>query len=127
MEEAWRIILPRWLRYVSRENPEKIIQFGDRVLSMDLDGYHPFEAADRVIDRLDEWLSDVEAWFYLEDLNIPNDPAVFQNMAESAIRMYGGRGSNRRDKTARCRRYRCHVPQLRPPRHARGSRNSRNH
>jgi alcohol dehydrogenase YqhD (iron-dependent ADH family) len=85
------LILPRWLRYVSREAPDKIIQFGDRVFSMDLDGYHPFEAADRTIDRFDEWLAEVGAWFYLEDLNIPNDPAVFQEMAENAIRIYGGK------------------------------------
>jgi len=85
------LLLPRWLRYVSRDNPDKIIQFGDRVFGMALENYHPFEAVDRVIDRLDEWLESVGAWFYMEDFGIPNDPAKLQEVAESAIRVYGAK------------------------------------
>jgi hypothetical protein len=83
------LLLPRWLRYVSRDKPDKIIQFGERVFAMALETYHPFEAADRTIDRLEEWLEGVGAWFYLEDFGIPNDPGLFQEMAQNAIRIYG--------------------------------------
>jgi alcohol dehydrogenase YqhD (iron-dependent ADH family) len=84
------LIFPRWLRYVSRTKPDKIITFGERVFSMDLETYHPFEGADRAIDRLEEWLSSVGAFYYMDDLGIPNDLEMFRRMAESAIRIYGG-------------------------------------
>ena len=83
------LLLPRWLKYVSREKPDKIIQFGERVFGLDLETHHPFEAADRAIETLVGWLEDVGASFFMDDLGIPNDPETFRKMAEDAVRMYG--------------------------------------
>ncbi len=83
------LLLPRWLKYVSRENPDRIIQFGDRVFNMELETHHPFEAADKVIERIIEWLSDIGAWFFMDDLGIPNDPEAFEKMADDVIRVHG--------------------------------------
>lgn len=85
------MILPRWLAYVSRENPAKIIQLGERVFALDLETHHPYEAADIVIERLSEWLEEIGEYFYLDDLGIPNDPAVFGELADEVLRMYGGK------------------------------------
>ena len=86
------LLLPRWLKYVSREKPDKIIQFGDRVFTMELESHHPFEAADKVIGRFIEWLEDIGAWFFMDSLGIPNDPVIFRKMAEDVVRMYGKDG-----------------------------------
>ncbi|MCX6645866.1 MAG: iron-containing alcohol dehydrogenase [bacterium] len=83
------LLLPRWLNYVKMEDPTKIIQLGDRCLSMELETYHPFEAADKVITRLTNWLEDLGAWFFMDDLGIPNDPKLFREIAEQIIETYG--------------------------------------
>ncbi len=83
------LLLPRWLKYVGSEKPEKIIQLGDRVFSMELETHHPFEAVDKVIDRIIEWLEDIGAWLFMDDLGIPNDPEIFEKMAQDVIRIYG--------------------------------------
>jgi len=86
------LLLPRWLKYVSREKPKRIIEFGDRVFGMDLETHHPHEAADKVIKRIADWLRDVGAYFFMDDLGIPNDPAMFERMAEDVIRVHGKNG-----------------------------------
>jgi alcohol dehydrogenase YqhD (iron-dependent ADH family) len=83
------LIWPRWLRYVSRENPDKIIQLGERVFGLDLESHHPFEAAERAIEALEYWLEDIGELHYMDSVGIPNDPAMFEKMADDAIRMYG--------------------------------------
>ncbi len=83
------LLLPRWLKFVKSEKPGKIIQFGERVFAMDLETYHPLEAADRVIDRITEWLEDIGAWLFMDDLGIPNDPVLFREIAEQVIKTYG--------------------------------------
>jgi len=83
------LLLPRWMKYVCREKPDKIIQLGDRVFSMELETHHPFEAAEKVTDRLTEWLEDLDAWFFMDDLGIPNDEVLFEKMANEVIVMYG--------------------------------------
>ncbi len=86
------LLLPRWLKYVSREKPEKIIQLGDRVFGMDLETHHPFEAADKVIARITDWLEEIDAWFFMDSLGIPNDPSLFEKMADDVIRVFGEDG-----------------------------------
>lgn len=83
------LLLPRWLNYVKNENPHKIVQLGDRCLSLDLETYHPLEAADLVIRRLTEWLEDLGAWYFMDDLGIPNDPELFKSIAQQIINTYG--------------------------------------
>jgi alcohol dehydrogenase YqhD (iron-dependent ADH family) len=83
------LLLPRWLNYVKNEDPTKIIQLGDRCLSLDLETYHPLEAADLVITRLTNWLEDLGAWFFMDNLGIPNDPKLFREIAEQIIETYG--------------------------------------
>ena len=84
------LLLPRWLKFVKNEKPDKIIQLGDRCLSLDLDTYHPLEAADLVIERITAWLENIGAWFFMDDLGIPNDPVLFRSIAEQIIKTYGG-------------------------------------
>lgn len=86
------LLLPRWLKYVGREKPDKIIQFGDRVFGMDLETHHPFEAVDKVIERITDWLEDIDAWFYMDDLGIPYDPVMFEKMADDILRVHGKEG-----------------------------------
>ncbi len=83
------LLLPRWLRYVAREKPDKIIQLGERVFGLDLETHHPYEAADKAIDQLTYWLEDVGALYFLDDLGIPNDPDMIRKIAEDCIRIYG--------------------------------------
>jgi len=83
------LLFPRWLKYVCHEKPAKIIQFGERVFSMDLETHHPLEAAELVIERLIEWLDEIGAYFYLDDLGIPNDPTLLMKLAEDVIRING--------------------------------------
>jgi alcohol dehydrogenase YqhD (iron-dependent ADH family) len=83
------LLLPRWLKFISHEKPDKIIQLGDRVFAMDLETYHPFEAADKVIIRITEWLEDIGAWFFMDNLGIPNDPSLFEQMADDVLRVHG--------------------------------------
>jgi len=83
------MLFPRWLSYVSRENPDKIIQLGERVFGLDLETYHPFEAADKTINRIIEWLDEIGSWYFADDLGIPNDPAAFRKLAKDIIRLNG--------------------------------------
>lgn len=83
------LLLPRWLRYVGRDNPDKIIQLGDRVFAMELESHHPFEAVEKVTNRIIEWFEDIGAWFFMDNLGIPNDLAMFRKMAEETIEIYG--------------------------------------
>lgn len=86
------LLLPRWLKYIGREKPEKIIQLGDRVFGMDLETHHPFEAVDKVIARITEWLEDIGAWFYMDDLGIPYDPEMIEKMADDVLKVHGKDG-----------------------------------
>ncbi|MFH1676140.1 MAG: iron-containing alcohol dehydrogenase [bacterium] len=83
------MLLPRWLSYVSRENPDKIIQIGERVFALDLETFHPFEAADKTIKRIIDWLEEIGSWYFADDLGIPNDPVIFRKLAEDVIRLNG--------------------------------------
>jgi alcohol dehydrogenase YqhD (iron-dependent ADH family) len=86
------LLLPRWMKYVAREKPDKFIQFGDRVFGMDLETHHPFEAVEKVIDRITEWLEDIGAWFFMDDLGIPYDPVMIEKMADDVMRVHGKDG-----------------------------------
>jgi alcohol dehydrogenase YqhD (iron-dependent ADH family) len=82
------LLLPRWLKYVSHEKSNKIVQFGERCFGMDLETHHPYEAADLAIKRLSEWLDEIGAYYFLDNLGIPNDPEMLRTLAEECIRQY---------------------------------------
>jgi len=86
------LLLPRWLKYIGHEKPDKIIQLGERVFSMELETHHPFEAVDKVIGRIIEWLEDIGAWFFMDNLGIPNDVSLFEKMADDILRVHGKDG-----------------------------------
>ena len=83
------MLLPRWMKFVYHEKPDRIIQLGERVFNLDLETHHPFEAAEIVIERVTNWLEDIGAWFFMDDLGIPNDPEMFAKMADDILRVFG--------------------------------------
>ena len=77
------VVIPGWLRWKSKSDPNKIIQLGSRVFNFQIRGIEPTQ--DATIKILENWFSRVNSPIRLSELDIP--PAAIPGIAENAIKL----------------------------------------
>ena len=77
------IIFPAWMKYVWHVNPQKFMQFGERVWGVASDPEHPEIAIASMIARLESWYKQLNLPTRLSEIGI--DDSNFESMAERAL------------------------------------------
>jgi len=77
------IVIPGWLRWKSKSDPEKIIQLGSRLFNFQAREIEPTTVA--TIRILENWFSKVDSPIRLHEVGIP--PAAIPAIADNAIRL----------------------------------------
>ncbi|MFA6689225.1 MAG: iron-containing alcohol dehydrogenase [Sphaerochaetaceae bacterium] len=85
------IVIPAWMKYVSRKHPEKFVQYAVRVWGVTLPPSDTFGVIDAMIERQEQWYRSLGIKTTLSDLGY--DDTYFQDMAEKALVNKGSIGS----------------------------------
>ncbi|MCD7963673.1 MAG: iron-containing alcohol dehydrogenase [Rikenellaceae bacterium] len=81
------IIFPAWMKYVCNVNPDKFIQFAERVFDVSLSYDNKDRIINEMIGRLENWYKSMGLPTRLSDLNI--DDIKLREMAEKCVEARG--------------------------------------
>ncbi|MDY4609316.1 MAG: iron-containing alcohol dehydrogenase [Sphaerochaetaceae bacterium] len=85
------IVIPAWMRYVSRKNPTRFVQYAVRVWGITLPLSDTFGIIDAMIERQEQWYHSLGIPTRLSDLG--HDSTYFNEMARKALVNKGAIGA----------------------------------
>jgi len=84
------ILYPAWMKYVSKEHPEKFAQYGIRVWNLVKGSRSDYDIAQEAIQKTQDFWSSLGIPTSLSQIGI--DPSIFPHVAKQAVR-FGSLGS----------------------------------
>lgn len=79
------IIMPAFFRYIAPQRAKRFVQFGERMLGLDLKGMTELEGAYRAIDVFEEYISSVGVQTKLSQVNI--EKSAFEDIVNDVVRI----------------------------------------
>jgi alcohol dehydrogenase YqhD (iron-dependent ADH family) len=89
------IVIPAWMKYVYKNNPDRFIQYAVRVWNIEQDYYSPEETLLEGINMYEKFLKEMGLPTRLSDENIPDDR--FEEMAEKSVKFGSIKKLNKND------------------------------
>lgn len=79
------IVMPAFFRYVAPQRADRFVQFGERMLGLDLAGMAPLDGAYRAIDAFERFIEEMGVQTRLTQVNVPE--ADFAAIADDVVRV----------------------------------------